>query len=249
MKHLVTRLALVFSLIALCCSPALAAEVHLSVAASLKEVIEELSADFAKKNPGAKFLKNLGASGALAKQVENGAPADIFISANQEWMDYLTQKGLVDKGSVGVLALNTLVFAGNPASGVTGMGDLSRLKRIAIGSPKSVPAGEYATQAMQNAGLGKQLEGKLVMARDVRDCLMYAERGEVDGAFVYRTDALQARRAKILFSVPQRLYPRIVYPMALTVTGRGNKDAVAFFNYLESAEARAVLSRYGFALK
>jgi molybdate transport system substrate-binding protein len=127
------------------------------------------------------------------------------------------------------------------------MQDLAKLGKIAIGSPRSVPAGEYATEALRKAGLDRQLAKRLVMARDVRECLMYAERGEVDGAFVYRTDALQARQARILFTVPQELYPRVTYPMALTVAGARNRDAAAFFEYLRSDEAKAVLTRYGFA--
>ncbi|MBJ6725060.1 molybdate ABC transporter substrate-binding protein [Geomesophilobacter sediminis] len=249
MKKLFVRLPLMLILLAISAVPASAGEVHLSVAASLKEVINELSDTFARKTPGVKFLKNYGASGALAKQIENGAPADLFISANQEWMDYLKNKSLADTASIGVFTYNSLVFAGSPAQRVTGMHDLTRLQKIAIGSPKSVPAGEYATLAIKRSGLEKQLEKKLVLARDVRDCLMYAERGEVDGAFVYRTDALQARQAKILFTVPQNLYPEVVYPMALTATGARNKEAAAFFQYLQGKEAKAVLKKYGFVLK
>jgi len=235
-------------LLLLIASPALAGDVNLSVAASLKEVINELTAGFGKTHPGAKFLKNYGASGQLAKQVESGAPSDLFISANLEWMDYLRNKKLVDSASVGTFTYNTLVFAGLPGK-ASSMHDLLKLDRIAIGSPKSVPAGEYAMEALKKAGLDKQLEKKLVMAKDVRECLMYAERGEVDGGFVYRTDALQALQAKILFTVPQELYPKVVYPMALTLAGAHNKDAAAFFSYLHGSEAKAVLAKYGFAAR
>ena len=226
-----------------------AGEINLSIAASLKEVINELSDSFAKQNAGVKFLKNYGASGALAKQIENGAPADVFISANLEWMDYLKNKKLVEISSIGTFTYNALVFVGPADKKVSGMQDLVKLEKIAIGSPKSVPAGEYAMAAMKKAGIDKQLEKKLVMARDVRDCLMYAERDEVDGSFVYRTDAMQAKQAKILFTVPQDLYPRVVYPMALTTAGAKSKDAAAFFKYLQSSNARAVLGKYGFALQ
>ena len=248
-KRITLTICLVFCLLALCSSAALAGNVNMSIAASLKDVVNELSDSFAGKHPGVKFFKNYGASGALAKQIENGAPADIFISANVEWMDYMKNRKLADKASIGTFAYNTLVFAGNPAKKVAGLNDLVRLNKIAIGSPKSVPAGEYATEALTKAGLEKQLEKKLVMAKDVRVCLMYAELGEVDGAFVYRTDALLAKQAKILFTVPQRLYPRVAYPMALTVAGARNKDAEAFFKYLQSGDARRVLGKYGFALK
>ncbi|MDA8430750.1 MAG: molybdate ABC transporter substrate-binding protein [Geobacteraceae bacterium] len=229
-------------------APALAADVNLFVAASLKEVVNELSGNFAHQHPGVRFLKNYGASGMLAKQTENGAPSDLFISANIEWMDYLKNRKLVDAASIGTFSYNTLVFAGAPGK-ASSMRDLIRLQRIAIGSPKSVPAGEYAMEALRKAGLDRQLEKKLVMARDVRACLMYAEQGEVDGAFVYRTDALQAKRAKILFTVPQELYPQVTYPMALTVAGSKNQDAVAFFAYLHGTEAKAVLAKYGFTTR
>jgi molybdate transport system substrate-binding protein len=226
-------------------APVYAGDVHLFIAASLKEVINELSDNFAKKNPGVKFIKNYGASGQLAKQIENGAPADVFISANMQWMDYLKNKKLADVASIGAFTYNTLVFAGTPGK-ASSMRDLIKLKKIAIGSPKSVPAGEYAMEAFKKTGLDKQLEKKLVMARDVRDCLMYAERGEVDGAFVYKTDALLAKQAKILFTVPQELYQRVTYPMALTIAGARNRDATAFFDYLHSNDAKSVLVKYGF---
>jgi molybdate transport system substrate-binding protein len=247
MKNALKMLTTLFCLLLLAV-PVLAGDVNLSVAASLKEVLNELSDTYAKTHPGVKFLKNYGASGALAKQIENGAPSDVFISANLEWMDYLKNKKLVDTASIATFTYNTLVFAGTPGK-ASSMQDLYKLERIAIGSPKSVPAGEYATEAFKKAGLDKQLEKKLVMAKDVRECLMYAERGEVDGAFVYKTDALQAKQAKILFTVPQDLYPRVTYPMSLTVAGAKNKDAAAFFAYLHSEDAKSVLVKYGFAAR
>jgi molybdate transport system substrate-binding protein len=227
-------------------TPVLASDINLSVAASLKEVINELSGSFAKTHPGVKFLKNYGASGALAKQIESGAPSDIFISANLEWMDYLKNKNLADVASIDTFTYNILVFAGAPGK-ASSLKDLVKLERIAIGSPRSVPAGEYAMAAFKKTGLDKQLEKKLVFAKDVRECLMYAERGEVDGGFVYRTDALQAKQARILFTVPQELYPRVTYPMALTVSGAKNKGAADFFTYLHSDEAKSLLTKYGFA--
>lgn len=247
MKCLSKIIIHLFCLVALATS-ALADNINLSVAASLKEVINELSDSFAKKNSGVKFLKNYGASGALAKQIESGAPSDIFITANLEWMDYAKNKKLVDTSSVGTFTYNTLVFAGAPGKAAS-MQDLVKLDTIAIGSPKSVPAGEYAMEAFKKAGIDKQLEKKLVYAKDVRECLMYAERGEVDGAFVYKTDALLAKQAKILFTVPKELYPRVTYPMSLTVVGAKSRDAAAFFAYLHGDEAKAVLAKYGFATR
>ncbi len=227
-----------------------AGDINLFVAASLKEVVNELADGYAKAHPGVTFKKNYGASGALAKQIENGAPADIFVSANTEWMDYLKAQKLADVKSIDTLAYNVLVFAGKPELKIGSLQEVVKLEKIAIGSPKSVPAGEYAMEAFKKAGIDKQLEKKLVMAKDVRECLMYAERGEVDGAFVYATDArLAGRKAKIHFTVPQQYYPRITYPMALTVAGAKNRDAVAFYTVLTSAEARSVLKKYGFVVR
>lgn len=249
MVKLSALLSIITIAVLACASSALAGEVRLSAAASLKEAIDELADGFARDNPGVTFRKNFGASGALAKQIENGAPADIFISANREWMGYLQNRGVTGKAAVATFACNTLVFAGTPACKVRGMQDLPRLGRIAIGSPKSVPAGAYAGEAIKRAGIERELEHKLVMARDVRDCLMYAERGEVAGAFVYRTDALQAKEAKVLFTVPQKLYPKVAYPMALTVAGAGNREAASFFKYLQGYAARKTLRKYGFTVK
>lgn len=244
----ISAVLVVTALLLFCTSPLRAAEINLFAAASLKEVINELSDTYAARHPGVKVVRNFGASGLLARQIESGAAADLFISANMEWIEYLkTKKQLGDAGSA-AFAYNTLVFAGMPGTAAS-MADLPRLARIAIGSPKSVPAGEYAMEAFTRAGIDKQVAGKLVMARDVRECLMYAERGEVDGALVYHTDALQAKRAKILFTVPQELYRRVTYPMSLTVSGAGSRDAAAFFTYLQGNEARKVLARYGFVTR
>ncbi len=249
MKKSVTRFTLFCFAFLVMTAPVVAGELKFSVAASLKEVINELTASYTAKNPSTVFVKNFGSSGTLAGQIENGAPADLFIAANTEWMEYLKKKNLVDGTSEKMFAFNSLVFAGTTKKHVSSMNDLPALEKIAIGSPKSVPAGEYAMAAITTSGIEKKLNGKLVMAKDVRECLMYAEMGEVDGAFVYRTDALQAKKAKLLFVVPQKLYPRVVYPMALTVTAAQNSEAKAFEAYLQGTEAKSVLQKFGFILK
>ncbi len=229
--------------------PGMAGELNLSVAASMKEVINELSASYRAKHPATVFIKNFGPSGTLAGQIENGAPVDLFIAANNQWMDYLKKKYLVDGDNAKMLAYNSLVFAGTTTKQVASMKDLLKLDKIALGSPKSVPAGEYAMAAMTKAGIASKMAGKLVMAKDVRECLMYAELGEVDGGFVYLTDAMLAQKAKLLFVVPQKLYPRVTYPMALTVKAAQNEEAKAFYLFLQGAEAKSVLRKYGFVLK
>jgi len=250
MKKLLVTLCAVFAFVFLSGFQAMAIDINMCVAASLKEGVTEISDAFAKKNPGVLFRSNFGASGALAKQIENGAPADLFFSANVEWMDYLKAKKFMDEKNIAIFAYNVLVFVGKPGLKVSGLNDLAKLEKIAIGSPSSVPAGEYAIGALKKAGLDKELEGKLVMAKDVRACLMYADRGEVDGAFVYKTDAEEmATTAKVLFVVPQDLYPRVTYPVGVTASGSKTPKAVAFFKFLQSDEAREILAKHGFAVR
>ncbi|RNC69183.1 MAG: molybdate ABC transporter substrate-binding protein [Desulfuromonadales bacterium] len=250
MRTIIKTLSLALAVSLFLVPAAFAAELNLSVAASLKEVINDLTAEYGKKNPGIAFQKNYGASGALAKQIEQGAPSDLFISANREWMDYLKERKLVEPATIGTFAYNALVFAGTTKQPVAGLKDLAKLQKIAIGSPKSVPAGEYAVESFKAAGVEKDLAGKLVMAKDVREAMKYAELGEVDGALVYRTDALLlGKHAKILFTVPEGLHDRVTYPLALTVTGAKKPEAREFLRFLSSAEARKVLEKYGFAVK
>lgn len=230
--------------------PALAGEISLSVAASLRESVTELSDLFQKRTPGVSFKKNFGASGALARQIEAGAPADLFFSANTKWIEYLTRKKLADEKSVGVFAYNQLVVAGRPGLKITSMQDLVKLNRIAIGSPRSVPAGEYAMTALTESGIDKQVGKKLVMAKDVRECLLYADRGEVDAAFVYKTDALLlAKQAKILYVVPENLHDRVTYPMVLTMQGMKKPEAISFITFLGSPEAKRILKNHGFEVR
>lgn len=240
-------LACILAFMAPCSS--FGAELSLFAAASLKDALNELTENYAKSHKGISFRTNYSASGTLAKQIENGAPADIFISANTEWMEYLQSRKMVVEASVTALVFNELVLVGRPATRITTLQDLLKLDRIAIGSPKSVPAGEYAIETLRKAGLERQVERKLIMARDVRECLMYEERGEVDAAFVYRTDALQAKQARVLFAVPREYYPRVVYPMAITRGGAMKPEAKAFHAMLQSAEAKAVFKKYGFMLR
>lgn len=245
------RKAVLLFLFSLCAASAAAAgEIRLSVAASLTDAMTEICAEYARAHPGTTCLSNFGGSGTLAKQIAAGAPADLFVSANPKWVGFLIGEKRLVAETVRILAANTLVFVG-PKGRASSLADLPKLRRIAIGSPRSVPAGQYAEEAMRKAGVYDRLaaEGKLVMAQDVRQALVYADRGETDGAFVYRTDALLAREAAILFEVPKEFHSPVTYPMALTDSGRTNAEAQAFFAFLQSPQARAILSRYGFVIE
>jgi molybdate transport system substrate-binding protein len=246
-EKFLSTICLILLLVAFSAS-AEAEEVRISAAASLTEAVKEIVSQYQKDHAEKNLLANFAASGALAKQISAGAPTDIYISANPKWMLYLQQQGVIAELSKQVLVQNSLVFVGMTA--VDKLADLPRLKRIAIGSPKSTPAGRYAEQAMTSAGIYVQLQQqrKLILGKDVRQALLYADRGEVDGAFVYRTDALLARQVRILFVVPQQLYPAIVYPAALTITGEENPGAKKVFDYLFSPPAQAVFRKFGFVI-
>ena len=206
-----------------------AGEITLAAGAGLKDVLNDLAAAFIQSNQPVKITKNIVVSGVLAKQLDSGAQLDIVFTANREWMDYLKEKKHVDPGTITPFAYNTVVFVGKGPRRVSSLDELTTLNRIAVGSPKSVPAGEYAIEALRNAGIDKQLEGKLVMARDVRESLLYAERGETDGAFVYKTDALLSNEVTIWFTVPQKFYSRVVYMSALTVSGAKTRTPSTVF--------------------
>ncbi len=225
--------------------------VHLSAAASMTDALKEIITSFTNTHPEAQIRPNFASSGSLAKQIEQGAPADVYISANPKWMHYLLEKQLIAPKTDRIFAYNKLVFVGEKRSTPLSLNKLAGLDRIALGSPQSVPAGQYAKQALKRAKVYKSLEQqkKLVMAKDVRQALLYADRGEVDGAFVYQTDALLARNAEILFIVPDDLYDRVAYPLGLTVAGIKKGSAKALYEYMSSPEAQAVLQKHGFEME
>ncbi|WP_028583043.1 molybdate ABC transporter substrate-binding protein [Desulfogranum mediterraneum] len=241
------------ALLAVSClfSPSLhAEELRISVAASMTEVFKELIAHFSREHPAITVLPNFGPSGGLAKQINQGAPADLYVSANPKWMQFLLAEEKIERSSLRTFAHNSLVFVGCTEQQVAGLSDLPNLERIGIGSPKSVPAGQYARQALEKAGLYEQLltAGKLVMAKDVRQALIYADRGETDGSFVYKTDARLAGRAKILFEVPRELYSQVTYPLAMTRAGSSKAATQAFYAFVTSRGGGATVSKYGFSL-
>lgn len=227
----------------------LAGEIRLSAGVGMKNVVNQLADTYARKHPGTTIVRNWGPSGTMATQIENGAPTDLFISANEKWIFYLRDRNLLDNARISPFAWNSIVVIGSPASGINTMQKLNRADKIAMGNPKAAPAGEMAIEAIRNAGIEKRLEGKIILAKDVLESLMYAESGFVDAAFVHLTEAKTATRAKILFRVPQELYSRVPYTMAVTRRARANPEVSGFFDYLKSAEAKNILIKWGYELK
>jgi molybdate transport system substrate-binding protein len=228
-------------------------------AASLAEPIEEISRVFAPRAAGPgeaapariPVRTSFAASSVLAKQIEAGAPADVFLSADTEWMDYLEERHLLRAGTRQNLLGNQLVLIA-PAESTVQLtlaphADLATALaggRLATGDPDSVPVGRYALAALMRLGIWDQVAPRLVRAENVRAALEYVARGEATLGIVYRTDALAEKRVRLVDVFPADSHPRIVYPVALTV-GAG-AQAAAFEAYLESDAAREIFVRHGF---
>jgi len=239
------------ALLALLSGTAPAEELTLSVAISMKEATEEIGRHFTRSRPGVTLHYNLGSSGELQKQIEAGAPVDVFISAAPRQMDELQQKGLIVPETRRVFARNVLVVVRPLDSSV----DLSkpadlldpRIRRIVIGNPRSVPVGQYSEESLRTLGLWERLQPKLVLAENVRQALDYVSRGEVDAGFVYTTDAaVRTTRVKQAFRPGEDTYRPIVYPAAVVKDSRRPALARAFVDLLVAPESRTVLARLGF---
>ena len=232
--------------------PATAAPRNLiiSAAASMTELMQALGEDFCKKQPGITTTYNFGASGDLLAQISQGAPVDIFVSASVRHMDQAQEKGLVEPASRRIFAGNTLVLAQPAGSKLTlaGLADLTKAEvgRIGIGKPESVPAGQYAKEALVAAGIWTAVEGKLIFGNSVRQILDYLRRGEVDGGLVYATDVIKAKdQVRIVAEVQGS---RVLYPVGLVKTSHDQEAAAMFLDYLATDAARAIIQEHGFSL-
>lgn len=226
---------------------ALAVEMTVSAAASLTDAFGEIKALFEKAHPGLHVNTNFAASNPLLKQLEEGAPADVFASADQQTMDKAVAAGVVDAATRRDFARNELVLivpkgAKKPAS----LAELKGMERIAIGNPDSVPAGRYTREALRAAGLWEVLLPECVQAASVRQALAYVARGEADAGFVYRTDALQmGDRVDIALVVGG--HEPVLYPVAVATTGANPQAGQEFIDFVLSPEGQQVLARYGFS--
>ncbi len=235
---------LALSLIA---SAAVAAELTVSAAASLSESFTQISREFTKET-GVKVNLNFASSNNLLRQMEQGAPVDVFASADQETMDTAQSKGIVDSATRRDFALNDLVLI-TPASGtLTGPEALSgsEVKHIAVGTPESVPAGRYAREALTAAGTWDALQSKFVFGNNVRQVLSYVQRGEADAGFVYRTDALAGGKDVRIVTAMTGHKP-VCYPIAVTKEASDRNMAQKFVDFVLSPRGLEILAHYGFS--
>lgn len=226
---------------------ALAAEMTVSAAASLTDAFGEMKALFEKAHPGLVVNTNFAASNPLLRQLEEGAPADVFATADQQTMDKAVAAGVVDPATRRNFALNDLVLiVPKGAKKPAGLEDLKGMRRIAVGNPDSVPAGRYAREALRAAGLWESLLPECVRAASVRQALAYVARGEADAGFVYRTDALQmGDKVEIALTVGE--HEPVLYPIAVATTGADPAAGREFVDFVLSPEGQRVLARYGFS--
>lgn len=226
-----------------------AAEITVSAAASLTNAFTEMKEVFTKEHPGITVVTNFAASNPLLRQIEEGAPVDVFASADQATMDKAAEKKLIDDASRVDFALNELVLiapavAGEDVKNLAGLKD-DAVKKIAVGNPASVPAGRYGKAALTAAGMWDELQSKLVMGESVRQVLDYVMRGEVEAGIVYMTDAKQAGDKVRIVEVLGGHEP-VLYSVAIVKSGKSPKKAKAFIEFISSEKGAAILEKYGF---
>ena len=225
---------------------------NISAASSLSTVLKAIDTTYNQANPNVTILLNTAASGTLQQQIENGAPADIFLSAAAANMDALQKENLIVTGSRKNLLDNTLVLIVPTGStlGLTGISDLatSKVSKIAVGDPASVPAGTYANLAFTELGLTAQLQPKLVLCANVTQVLTTVASGNVDAGLVYSTDALSSTQVKVVAQAPADINAQIVYPEAVLSASKTPDAAQAYLNYLSGSSAVALFIQYGFTM-
>ena len=227
-----------------------AEEITVFAAASLTNVLTEIGAAH-ERATGDKVRFNFAASNTLVRQIEAGAPADVFFSADEAQMDVLGNKGLIDKATRRALLGNTLVIVTAPGGPVIAkVADLggASIKRISVGNPKAVPAGVYAKIHLEKLDLWDTLQPKLVPAESVRAALAVVESGNAEAGIVYKTDAAISKNVEVALEIPAAEGPKIVYPVALVSESRHAAAAKKFLARLADKEAGAVFTKLGFSL-
>lgn len=229
-----------------------AAELTVFAAASLTDSLKRIGADY-QKQTGNKVTFNFGASSTLARQIEQGAPADIFFSAGEAEMNKLAQRGLIDDKTRESHLSNTLVIIVPSDSAVVihSAEDLSgdKIKRIALADPRAVPAGVYSREYLEKLNLWTTIQPKVVPTENVRGALAAVESGNVEAGMVYKTDAAISKKVKVACEIPIDKGPAISYPMAVVKESAHPIEAKSFLEYLDGLEASLIFERYGFIVR
>ncbi|MGI6548520.1 MAG: molybdate ABC transporter substrate-binding protein [Syntrophomonadales bacterium] len=223
-------------------------ELTVAAAASLQDAAKEIKELYADKHPEVEITYNFASSGTLQKQIEEGAPADLFISAGKKQMDALAEKDLIVKESRRDLLGNKLVLIAARDVALEDFDGLTSpsIKKISIGTPETVPAGKYAEETLTSMELYDRLLPKIVFAKDVRAVLNYVETGNAQAGMVYMSDTYQVDDIVVITAAPEESHSPIVYPMAIVKASKNQSAAQAFSEFLSSSEAAAVFTKYGF---
>jgi molybdate transport system substrate-binding protein len=243
-------LLLIAFLLTGCYKPAM--EVNVSAATSLTDALGEINALYKKENPNVNVIANFAAPGTIQQQIENGAPADVFISASPTQMDALQKKHLIIENTRKDLLRNkvVLVVPGDSTLGIKSFNDLTgdTVKKVAIGDPDSVAAGMYAREIFNEFGIMDALKPKLVLAGNVRQVLQYVESSSVDAGVVFMTDAKISPAVQIVANAPDDINSKVVYPVAIIDTGKDRAAAADYEDYLFGNQAGTVFEKYGFSV-
>lgn len=223
-------------------------ELTVSAAVSLQDALNDIKKSFEKENANVEVHYNFGASGALQQQISQGAPVDLFFSAAEDKFDKLVEEDLIEEKNGIDLVGNDLVLVVPKDSdkGIKSIEDLTKSTKISIGTPESVPAGQYAKQTLEKLNLWKEIEGKLVYAKDVRQVLTYVETGNVDAGLVYKTDALSSEKVEIVAVADKEVHDPIIYPVGVIKESSHPKEAQLFYEYLQNKDSKKVFEKYGF---
>lgn len=229
-----------------------ATNLTISAAASLKDALQEIQPLYSQQKSNVSLTYNYGASGSLQRQLEQGAPVDIFISAAKKQMDALEQKGLLLDGTRKNLLKNQIVLIEpQKATTVTDFKDLTsdRVKKIALGEPKSVPAGQYAEQVLTSLKILDKIKSKVVYANDVRQVLNFVETGNADAGIVYVSDAKSSNKVKVVAQAPDNSHSPVVYPIAVLKSSKNAEAAKNFVQFLSGTQAKTIFEKQGFTLE
>lgn len=223
-------------------------ELNISAAASLKEAMIEIVNEYKGINENVSLTINYGGSGSLQSQIEQGAPCDIFISAGEEQMNQLEEQGILVENTRKDLLENSLVLITQKKNNITSINDLSdnKVKHIALGEPKSVPAGKYADEVLTNLNLKNKVNNKLVYAKDVKEVLAWTESNNAEVGFVYYSDAINSDKIKIVENIDSKNHSPIKYPIAVLENSKEIEEAKAFQKFLLSKKGQSIFKEFGY---
>jgi molybdate transport system substrate-binding protein len=223
-------------------------DLTVSAAASLQDALTDIKGNFEKEHPNVIINFNFGASGALQQQISQGAPVDLFFSAAEDKFQKLVQDGLIEKKNGIDLVGNDLVLVVPKDSneGIKTFEDLIQVKKMALGTPESVPAGQYGKETLEKLNIWTKVAGKVVYSKDVRQVLTYVETNNVDAGVVYKTDALSSQKVKIVATAKENTHDPIIYPVGIIKNSPHLKEAQLFYRYLQNGTSMKTFEKYGF---